>query len=76
VSKRCQYAYPDTYGHECGAPATHVMVHEQLESTRQALLNLGVTPPVDGLSRVGRCERHRGVVEFGDGAFIRNDEIE
>jgi hypothetical protein len=52
------------------------MVHEQLESTRQALLNLGVTPPVDGLSRVGRCERHRGVVEFGDGAFIRNDEIE
>lgn len=74
MNRACQFAYPDTYGHECGAPATHVLVHKRLESTRQALLGMGIVPSADGLSRVGRCEQHRNVVEFGDGAFVRNEE--
>jgi hypothetical protein len=77
TNKRCQFAYPGTYGHECGAPATHTMVHKRLEETRQALLSLGVSAAelADGLSRVGRCEAHRGVVEHGDGAFVRNEQL-
>jgi hypothetical protein len=53
------------------------MVHKRLEETRQALLSLGVSAAelADGLSRVGRCEAHRGVVEHGDGAFVRNEQL-
>lgn len=76
-TRRCQYAFPGTYGHECGAPATSILVHKRLESSRQALLGLGVDPAelADGLSRVGRCDKHRGIVEFGDGAFVRTEPL-
>lgn len=71
----CQFAPAGTYGHECGATATHVLVTVRPESTRQALLCMGVTPSADGLCRAGRCERHRGVREFGDGVFVRDESL-
>ena len=71
----CQYAAPGTYGHECGAAATHVRVTVMTESTRTALYCLGVAAPADGLSRAGRCETHRNRAEFGDGKFVRNEEF-
>lgn len=72
---KCQYAAPGTYGHECGQPATHVQVTRRTEETRQALLGLGITPSADGLSRAGRCERHRNVREWGTGTFVRNEPL-
>lgn len=73
---KCRFAFPGTYGHECGAPATHLLVHVMLESTKDALRGLGVVPPADGLSHVGRCETHRNVLESGDGVFVRNEPLE
>lgn len=73
---KCSYAPPGTYGHECGAPATHVRVTLRTESTRQCLFGLGITPSADGLSRSGRCEKHRNVREFGTGSFVRNEEVQ
>ena len=72
--RQCQYAFPGTYGHECGAPATHVIVTIMLAETKTALSCMGVAPPADGLSRAGRCETHRNIREFGDGTFVRNEE--
>lgn len=74
--RKCQFAYSGTYGHECGAPATHLLVTVRPDSTRQALLCMGAKPSADGLSRAGRCEQHRNVREFGDGAFVRNEGLE
>ena len=36
VKPRCGFAYPGTYGHECGAPATQVFVFKS-ERTRDGL---------------------------------------
>lgn len=72
---KCQYAFPGTYGHECEAPATHQIVSVMTGSTKTALLCLGVKPPADGLSRAGRCEVHRNRQEYGDGRFVRNEEL-
>lgn len=72
---KCAYAAPGTYGHECGAPATNILVTVRPESTRQCLLGLGMVPSADGLSRSFRCERHRGVREMGDGKTIRTEEV-
>lgn len=73
---KCQYAFPGTYGHECGALATHMLVSVRPESTRIALCCMGLTPSADGLSRAGRCETHRNVREYGDGVFVRNEGLE
>lgn len=70
---RCQYAFPGTCGHECGDPATSVLVTVRPEDVRQALLGLGVIPSSDGLSRAGRCNKHRDVREYGDGRFVRSE---
>jgi len=74
-SPKCQFAAPGTYGHECGDPATNVLITTRTESTRQALLGLGVIPSPDGLSRANRCEAHRNIREFGNGPFVRTEEI-
>ncbi len=73
VAKKCQYAPPGTYGHECDATATHVIVTVMSQDTKTALHCMGAKVPSDGLSRAGRCETHRNVREFGDGAFVRNE---
>lgn len=75
MKNTCQYAAAGSYGHECGAPATHVLVTVMPESTKVALRCLGVTPAVDGLSRADRCNYHRNVREFGDGQFVRNEAL-
>lgn len=72
---RCQHAFAGTYGHECGLPATSVLITKRPEDVRQALLGMGVTPSADGLSRAGRCETHRGLRECGEGAFVRTEEV-
>ena len=74
MKNKCQFAYPGTYGHECGAPATHVLVSVMQGDTKVALLCMGAKVPEDGLSRAGRCETHRNRQEFGDGRFVRNEE--
>ena len=71
--RKCQYAPPGTYGHECGAPATHLIVTVMHAETKVALQCLGAAVPADGLSRAGRCEAHRNMREFGDGVFVRNE---
>ncbi len=70
---RCQFAYPGTYGHECGDTPTHVIVTVMSQETKTALHCMGATVPPDGLSRAGRCEKHRNMREHGDGAFVRNE---
>jgi hypothetical protein len=70
---KCQYAALGTYGHECGSPATHVLITVMDSETKAALRCMGATVPADGLSRAGRCEAHWNVREFGDGAFVRNE---
>jgi len=70
---KCQFAYPGTYGHECGSPATHLMVTIMSEDTKTALRCMGTTPSPDGLSRSGRCELHRGMREFGSGELVRTE---
>ncbi len=72
---KCQYAFPGTYGHECGTEATHFLVSVMPEDTKVHLRCMGAKIPEDGLSRAGRCERHRNVREFGDGSFVRNEEV-
>lgn len=73
---KCQYAFPGTYGHECGAPATSVRVTVMPEDTRVALLCMGATPDADGLSRAGRCATHRDVRDGnGEGRFVRSEEV-
>lgn len=74
--RKCQYAAPGTYGHECGDTATHLIVTVMDSETKTALSCLGVKPPADGLSRAGRCDAHRNVREFRDGAFVRNENFE
>ena len=66
----CQYAAPGTYGHECGAPATHTLITVMPADVKMALSCMGVKPPADGLSRAGRCEVHRGLREPGDGKSV------
>ena len=63
--RKCQYAFPGPYGHECGDPATHLIVTVMNAETKTALRCMGATVPADGLSRAGRCEAHRNVREFG-----------
>jgi hypothetical protein len=75
MHNKCQFAYPGTFGHECGDAATHVIVTVMSQETITALLCMGATPSPDGLSRAGRCETHRNMREFGDGAFVRNEEV-
>lgn len=75
MKNTCQFAAAGTYGHECGKPATHVQVSVMTQSTKNCFAGLGVAVPADGLSRVGRCEAHRNVREFGSGAFVRNEEV-
>ncbi len=72
---KCRYAFPGCYNHECGAPATSVLISVMTESTRQALSGLGVMPPPDGLARAERCDTHRGVQEYGDGAIVRTESL-
>ncbi len=72
----CRYAFPGTYGHECGALATSVLVTVMPESTKTTLYCLGVQPPADGLSRAERCEIHRDRREYGDGQYVRTEGIE
>lgn len=71
----CQYAAPGTYGHECGASATSIVVTVMSESTKQALRNLGATVPSDGLSRARRCADHRGITEMGEGPAVRTEQF-
>jgi len=40
VGHRCSFAYPGTYGHECGAPATQIFVF-QTDKTRDRLFFTG-----------------------------------
>ena len=60
---KCQYAAPGTYGHECGSPATHLLITVMDSETKAALRCMGATVSADGLSRAGRCEAHRNVRE-------------
>ncbi len=69
----CQYAFPGTYGHECGAPATSVLVTKRTAEVTTALRCMGVKPSEDGLSRAGRCDKHRAVREPGDGAYVSTE---
>ncbi len=71
----CRYAFPGTYGHECGAPATSVLVTVMPESTKTALRCMGAKVPADGLSRAERCEIHRDRREYGDGQYVRTEGI-
>ena len=74
---KCQYAAPGTYGHECGSPATNVLITVMPEDTKVRLRCMGATDaiPADGLSRAGRCEVHRNVREFTNGRFVRTEAI-
>lgn len=73
--RRCQYAYPGTYGHECGDSATHLIVTVMGADTKTALHCMGAKVPADGLSSAGRCEAHRDLREFQDGPFVRNEGL-
>ena len=72
---KCQYAFPGTYGHECGQSATNALITVMPEETKTALRCMGATIPADGLSRAGRCEAHRNVRESGNGSFVRTEAI-
>lgn len=72
---KCQYAFPGTYGHECGAAATSVLVTVRPEDVRVALVCMGAHPSADGLSRAGRCDTHRDVRESGDGRFVCTEGV-
>ena len=74
---KCQYAAAGTFGHECGKPATNVLVTVMREETKDHLRGMGAGAdiPADGLSRAGRCDRHRGVREHTNGRFVRTEEL-
>jgi hypothetical protein len=60
VRPRCSFAYPGTYGHECGAPATQVFVFKA-ENTR------------DGLFFTGRCEQCAKIPDGENSGVIRKE---
>ncbi len=72
---KCRYAFPGTWGCECGAPATNVLVTEMSQATKTELLCMGGKVPDDGMSRAGRCDAHRNIRESADGAFVRTERI-
>lgn len=77
---KCHYAFPGTYGHECGAPATNVLIYKMSADTKMNLQCMGCTVengrlPADGLSRANRCETHRGVQESGSGSVLQTVNI-
>ena len=71
----CSFAPAGTYGHECGEPATSVLVTKRAADVDIALRCLGVTPSTDGLSRSPRCESHRGIREWNSGPVVRTEQM-
>lgn len=60
VKPRCGFAYPGTYGHECGAPATLVFVFKS-QTTR------------DGLFFTGRCAECARIPDGENSGVIRKE---
>jgi len=54
VYRTCSYARPGTYGHECGAPATHVRVSS------------GWHHDGDRIPKSYRCLAHQHAIEPGE----------
>ncbi len=59
---KCQFAYPCTYGHECGKPAVKIAVFET-DLTK------------DGLFYAGRCDECSKVKGLENSGMLRFEEI-
>ena len=62
IKPRCGFAYPGTYGHECGAPAVEVFVFHS-ELTR------------DGQFFTGRCEECAKIRGGENSGLVRREPL-
>ena len=62
VKPRCGFAYPGTYGHECGAPAAEVFVFKA-DNTH------------DGLFFTGRCAKCATIKGGENSGLVRREPL-
>lgn len=66
---KCTFANPGTYGHECGADATHVAVKLSTPTP-----NLGIKGTESGFFYAGRCPKCLAIKGGENAGVLRFEE--